>query len=171
MDIDPNFFVFNRNRDKRIAKIIEKENLQIGTMLYETYLGADIVFARDDKGVWNFTLYRRMRGTSLEIMMIISAFTSIKRRISPWFNPTKKPFDIEIKNYLLELNIKSAKNIEIAEDMLYSIREGIIYAFETRYTLENNISLKRKSGNLPAIISRCLSQFSWHFNFWVHSPH
>jgi len=135
---DKEFFEFNREKDSRINKIIKNEHLLIGSMVYETWLGADIYFERLPNKYWNFTFYRRLRGTPLEIMMLLIALVSIKRRTAIWYNQPKKPFKIEIKQFLLELNVKGESNIETAEDVLYTIKDSIDYGFETQYGLEKN---------------------------------
>lgn len=132
------FFDFDRSRDERINKIINAENVLIGKIGYETWIGADIMFERQANYSWDITVYRRMQGTPIEVPLILACLVSISRRTKKWFSTTNKPFDIEVRDLISELNIKDKENIEIIEETLYSIKHGINYGFETLYALENN---------------------------------
>lgn len=130
-----NFFNFNPDKDKRIRQIIAEQNLKVGSFNYETYMGADIVFQRDDQNIWNFTLYRRIAGTTIEVPMILAGLVSIIRREKPWYKKTKLPMDIEVSNFLQEENIKDTSSVEIAEEILYSLYNAVHYSFETDLAL------------------------------------
>lgn len=133
-----NFFDFNPNKDKRIRDIIKENGLKVGSFIYETYIGADIIFQKDDQNVWKFTLYRRIGGTTIEVPMILAGLVSIIRREKPWYKKTNLPIDIEVANFLREENIQEAKSIEIVEEILYSLYNSIHYAFETDLALTKN---------------------------------
>lgn len=130
------FFDFNRNKDERINKIISNENIIIDKLGYETWLGADISFERQPDYSWDITIYRRIQGTPVEVPLLLACLVSISRRTKAWYKSSDKPFDIEVKDLLLELNIKNEKDVEVAEETLYSINHGVNYAFETLYALE-----------------------------------
>ncbi len=134
--IPEDFFLINRGKDERIDKVINSEDISIGKIGYETWLGADIMFERQPNKFWDITIYRRLKGTPLEVTLLLASLVSISRRTKAWYEDTKKPFNIEVRDFLIELNIKKEKEIETAENVLYSIRHGIDYAFETHYALE-----------------------------------
>ena len=72
---------------KEYKEIIKNEKLPIGQFSYEIYLGSDILFEKqDDTGLWNITVYKRLQGTSLERLMVISALASIKNKEKIWYD-------------------------------------------------------------------------------------
>ena len=107
-------------------KIIKNEKLPIGEFSYEVYLGSDILFKKNDEtGLWNITVYKRLEGTPLERLMIISAFASIKRMEKKWYNDETSPFSIIGPEILNEFNLSDEKSKEIAENVLCDVRNSL----------------------------------------------
>ena len=106
------YFTFKKEKDNRINQIIMAEKLPIGTMKYEVWLGADIVFEKDkETGNWNFKIYKRIQGITIEVPIVIAALVSITRREKQWYKPTNLPMKVEVENFLKEQGIKNGNEI------------------------------------------------------------
>ncbi|WP_281234848.1 hypothetical protein [Flavobacterium gelatinilyticum] len=122
---------------EEFKNIVKSENLPIGRFSYEVYLGGDILFEKqNDTGLWNITVYKRLEGTPLERLMVISAFASIKRIENIWYKDDTSPFDVigpEIQN---EFHLNDEKSKQIAEEVLCYSRNSLHYMFEADFLLQ-----------------------------------
>ncbi|WP_276166425.1 hypothetical protein [Zobellia alginiliquefaciens] len=127
---------------KEYQKIIKKEKIPIGNFSYEIYLGSDILFQKkDDTGLWDITIYKRLEGTPLERLMIISALGTIKSKEENWYNDETSPFSIIGPEIQKSFHLIDDKCKKIAEEVLCDIRNSLHYMFEVDFLLRKNTSL------------------------------
>lgn len=117
-------------------KIIDIENLPIGKFSYEVYLGADIYFEKKENNLWDIKVYKRLEGTPLERLMVISAFASIKRKEKIWYTDETIPFSIIGPQILKEFQLNNKKSEEVGEEIICDIRESLHYLFEVDFLIK-----------------------------------